>query len=74
MSLNQIPQAIIDIYYSHKENVFSLNKHVINLSQSSNQLLFEAFAERKGEWKTKLICIDDLIWGGNTPIYKGRYK
>lgn len=60
--LEEIPQSLIDVYYRHNKNIFSLDDEAIALSKEQKTLIMKVHAYGYNGWKQSLVSLEDLIW------------
>lgn len=60
--LNQMNQAIRDVYRRHNNNLFSIDRETMELSNINRALTLRVFAHGYNGWNSKLLSLDDLIW------------
>lgn len=57
-----IRQSFLDIYFSHDENLFSLDAQSVAISTANHSLTLRAHAYRDNEWKSKLVSLREVSW------------
>lgn len=57
-----VKQSFLDIYFSHDENLFSLDVDVISESKKNRKLTLKVHAHRNGDWQCQSIHLDDVSW------------
>lgn len=67
--LDQINQSFIDIYYSHSQNIFSLNDDIIARSKTEKSLHFLVHALRVGVWERKTVNLGQLQYNEHNLPY-----
>lgn len=60
--LADIRQFFLDIYFSHDENLFSLDTQCVAVSSANKRLTLRAHANRNGEWKSELASLREVSW------------
>ena len=60
--LGEIPQSLLDVYYRHNKNIFSLDEETIALSKERKTLVMKVHAYGYNGWENKCISLQDLIW------------
>ncbi|NOR63890.1 MAG: hypothetical protein GQ535_15560 [Rhodobacteraceae bacterium] len=60
--LRNIRQAFVDIYFSHEQNLFSLNSQIIERSEAERKLFLNVHAFRREKWECKVVSMDELLW------------
>jgi len=63
--LAEIKQSFLDIYFSHDENLFSLDAQSVAVSTANKNLKLRAHAYRDNEWKSKLVSLREMSWNLN---------
>jgi hypothetical protein len=58
-----------DIFYSHRQNLFSMDSETINLSRVKNKLLLKVFWYRNDIWHEKIVSFEQIIWTENGLAY-----
>lgn len=61
-SFSDVPQAFKDIYFSHNQNIFSLDSETVCESRNRQTLRLTAHAFRIGEWKNRRVGLSELSW------------
>lgn len=59
---SNIKQSFRDIYFSHDENLFSLDTEAIEKSLAVQKLILRAHAFRDERWHSKLASLETLSW------------
>ncbi|MCB1838731.1 MAG: hypothetical protein KDI61_00515 [Alphaproteobacteria bacterium] len=60
--LGEIPQSLIDVYYRHNKNIFSLDEETIARSKKLKTLVMKVHACGYNGWEQRLASLEDLIW------------
>lgn len=63
--LADIKQSFKDIYFSHDENIFSLDAETIAKSDNEERLILRAHAFRKSEWQSKIEYLSNVSWNSS---------
>lgn len=63
--LADIRQSFLDIYFSHDENLFSLDADTIAESLNRSKLILRAHAYRSDEWQSALTSLSEVSWNSN---------
>lgn len=60
--LEKIPQSLIDVYYRHNKNIFSLDDETIALSKEQRTLVMKVHADGYKGWEQKCVSLEEFIW------------
>lgn len=63
--LADVRQSFLDIYFSHDENLFSLDADAITESLNESKLILRAHAYRNDEWQSTLTSLGEVSWNSN---------
>lgn len=60
-----VRQSFRDIYFSHNENLFSLDADTITESLNESKLILRAHAYRNGAWQSILTSLSEVSWNSD---------
>jgi hypothetical protein len=64
-SFELIKASFRDIFYSHRQNLFSMDSETIKLSKEKNKFLLKVFWYKEDLWHEKIVSFEEIKWTSN---------